>query len=313
MVDDPTLTWDDAERAALVALLRERPGRMSWAEIAAEVSASESARAVWSRLVPEDLFGTEPVAITAAIADVESWRTSDFRFSTFLDPEYPVQLREVHEMPPVLFSRGSLRVVDPAVSVVGSRKASDRGLRVASTLAGDLARRDITVVSGLAAGIDTAAHEAALDVGGRTVACIGTGITVSYPAENRALQERIARDGLVLSQFWPDAPPQRQNFPMRNAVMSGYGRATIIVEAGEHSGARIQARQAVEHGRSVILIDGVVQANAWAQEISLRPGVHVATSTRQVMDLVEEALNPSIPTEDLVTELIRDRGGRSHR
>ncbi|GAB2653235.1 hypothetical protein GCM10027271_09420 [Saccharopolyspora gloriosae] len=305
--------WDDTERAALIALLRERPQRMSWPDITAEVSSSGSARSVWDGLVPGDLFNTEPAALAEASADIERWRAEDFHFSTFLDHEYPAQLREVHEMPPVLFSRGSLRAADPGVSVVGSRKASARGLQVASTLARNLAERNITVVSGLASGIDTAAHTAALDSGGRTVACVGTGITVTYPAENRALQEHIARDGLVLSQFWPDAPPQRQNFPMRNAVMSGYGRATIIVEAGEHSGARIQARQAVEHGRPVILVDNVVEANTWAKDIARRPGVHVASGTQEVMDLVEEALNPSVPTEDLVDQLIRDQGGQSHR
>ncbi|WP_243796027.1 DNA-processing protein DprA [Saccharopolyspora gloriosae] len=318
MFDDPAAesaapVWDEAERAALVALLRERPDGLSWPELTAEVSGEGSARAVWERLVPGDLFGAESATLTQAASDVAAWRGADFEFLTFLDEAYPVQLREVHEMPPVLFARGTLRPADPGICVVGSRSASEHGRRVAGVIARNLAQRDITVVSGLAKGIDTAAHTAALEAGGRTVACIGTGITGHYPAENRELQERIAQDGLVLSQFWPDAPPRPQNFPMRNAIMSGYGRATVIVEAGEKSGARIQARRAVEHGRSVILIDKVVETNTWAKALVDRPGVHVATSTREVMDLAENLLHPKIPTDDLLSRFMAMRGEQDHR
>ena len=109
---------------------------------------------------------------------------------------------------------------------------------------------------------------------------------ISVAPENRALQDEIARRGLVLSQFWPDARPDRQSFPMRNATMSGYALATVV-EAGETSGARIQARMAVEHGRQVILTDRVVTRNAWARDLLGRPGVHVASSVDVVMDVVE--------------------------
>src|SRR5581483_252563 len=112
-------------------------------------------------------------------------------------------------------------------------------------------------ISGLAAGIDTAAHTAALESGGRTVAVIGTGITRCYPAANIELQEAIAHSGLVLSQFWPESSASKASFPMRNATMSAYGRATIVVEASEQSGARIQARLAVAHGRPVVLMNSV--------------------------------------------------------
>ena len=120
---------------------------------------------------------------------------------------------------------------------------------------------------------------------------LGTGISRAYPAENRGLQEEIAVGGLLLSQFWPDAPPQQRNFPMRNATMSGYGLATIVVEAGEHSGARIQARLAVEHGRPVILTSDVVERNAWAQALATRPGVAVAGSLRAVMASVSPIMS----------------------
>jgi DNA processing protein len=120
--------------------------------------------------------------------------------------------------------------------------------------------------------LSTAAHRAAVDSGGRTVAVIGTGIGRTYPAEDRGLQDEIARRGLVLSQFWPDAGPDKHTFPMRNVCLSGYGLATVVVEASEKSGARIQARLAVEHGRQVILTDQVVVRNEWAQALLTRSG-----------------------------------------
>ena len=149
----------------------------------------------------------------------------------------------------------------------------------------------ISVIAGLAAGIDTAAHEAALAKGGRTIAVIGTGINRHYPAANRRLQDTIAQRGLLLSQFWPDAPPQQHNFPMRNAVMSGYGIATVVVEADERSGARIQARMAVHHGRPVILTDMAVEATQWAKELTGRPDVRVASSLDDVVTVVRELVD----------------------
>jgi DNA processing protein len=163
----------------------------------------------------------------------------------------------------------------------------------------------ITVVSGLAAGIDTAAHTAALDAGGRTVAVLGTGINRVYPAVNRDLQERIACESLVVSQFWPDAAATKKSFPLRNATMSGYGRATIVVEAGETSGARIQARVGVEHGRPVILRDRVVQANEWAAALQHRPGVHIVSSVDEALGVVA-ALRPDL--DDVLTGVLATDG-----
>lgn len=146
------------------------------------------------------------------------------------------------------------------MSVVCSRAVSACSLSIAGSVAVGLVERGITMIAGLAKGIDTAAHTAALDAGGRTVAVIGTASPGITRPRTRELQDQVTADGLVISQFWPDAPPTKHSFPMRNAVMSGYGRATIVVEASEHSGARIQARQAVAHGRLVILTDLVVKA-----------------------------------------------------
>jgi DNA processing protein len=161
---------------------------------------------------------------------------------------------------------------------------------MASSISGALVAMNVTVAAGLAAGIDTVAHETALSKGGRTVAVIGTGINQHYPAVNRGLQERIATEGLLLSQFWPDAPPRQHNFPMRNAVMSGYGMATVVVEAGEQSGARIQARMAVKHGRPVILTDLVVNNTQWSKDLLDRPGVYVCSSIDEVTSVVRQLI-----------------------
>jgi DNA processing protein len=277
-----------SEGTALVALLRTRPDRLTWAQITAEVVAVGSAREVWeSRTTPTLMDGGEEDPLTVAARDVEAWQASGTRFVTILDAEYPARLLGIHEAPPVLFARGALIPDDVAVSVVGSRAASPTGIAIAQAVATSLVEGGMTVVAGLALGIDEAAHRAALDAGGRTVAVIGTGINKVYPRSSQALHSLIAEQGLLLSQFWPDAPPQRHTFLMRNATMSGYGLATVVVEAGEQSGARAQARMAVGHGRPVILTDLVVDRNDWAKSLLGRPGVHVARGRADVMQILD--------------------------
>jgi DNA processing protein len=294
--------WDDQERATLVALLQERPEAASWPQVAAEIMEAGSAWSVWDAAHAQSLFDAEtPDLITEAARHITDWRRAGLGVHTFRDVSYPAQLREIHQVPPVLFSRGALRPGELAVSVVGSREASDQSLDWAFAVSTALVSVGVTVVSGLATGIDTAAHIATLDAGGRTVAVIGTGINRAYPAANRDLQERIACEGLVLSQFWPDAPATKKSFPLRNATMSGYGRATIVVEAGQTSGARIQARVGVEHGRPVILRDCVVRDNEWARALQYRPGVHVVTSVDEVLNVVA-VLRPNL--DDVLTGVL---------
>lgn len=277
---------------------------MTWAQIAAEVADRHSAREVWDKHDARDLFGSSTEdALTDALADVRSWQRADFQFSTFLDEDYPRQLRDVHDFPPVLFTLGSRQLDKRGVSVVGSRAASEVGLRNAARLARLLTARRITVISGLAAGIDTAAHSATLESGGRTVAVIGTGITKCYPVANTELQAAIAHSGLVLSQFWPDSAGSKVSFPMRNATMSAYGRATIVVEAGEQSGARIQARLAVAHGRPVVLMDAVVRGTNWGAKLRDQPGVYLADTPDQAVDQVEQIMDSDDAIADLLADL----------
>jgi DNA processing protein len=282
-------TSDSAkERAALVALLRVRPGGAQWPDLMADVVEAGSAIAVWEARVPPALIPDPQLssALDEAEAAVQEWQAQGLRMITVLDRDYPARLRGIHQAPPVLFAEGTLIADDLAVSVVGSREASERGLHIATGVATSLVGEGLTVLSGLALGIDAAAHRAALAAGGRTVAMLGTGIRRAYPAEHRELQSQIGERGLVLSQFWPDAPPQKHTFPMRNATMSGYGLATVVVEASERSGARIQARVAVEHGRPVILTDLVLTRTEWAKALRGRPGVYEAGGTSEVLDIV---------------------------
>ena len=183
-----------------------------------------------------------------------------------LDEEYPANLELVFNLPPFLFVRGALSPSDArSVAVVGTRNASVEGLTRARTMACGLTQQGVTVVSGLARGIDAAAHMATLDEGGRTIAVIGTGITRTYPREHADLAERIAGSGAIVSQFWPDAPPTRYSFPMRNVTMSGISQGTVVIEASSTSGAKMQARLALEHGKYAFLIDSLVTRQPWAR------------------------------------------------
>lgn len=205
------------------------------------------------------------------------------RLTTVLDDDYPENLRLIYNLPPFLFYRGELRPEDArAVAVVGTRRPTEAGLRRARQLATRLATDGVVVLSGLARGIDTAAHEAALQAGGRTIAVLGTGIRRTYPPENADLAERIAATGALVSQFWPDTPPRQDTFPRRNVVMSGLGQGTVVVEASATSGAKMQARFALEHGKRVFLLTSLVHERPWAQAYIER-GAHEVTDSEDII------------------------------
>lgn len=280
------------ETAALVALLRT--GTRRWSEYADLVEEAGSVTAVLeaeradAQRTPTLFEDEDPISDLGEIAmEIEAWERDGMRLLTLLDPDYPENLRSVHDRPPFVFVAGQLQMRDArGVAIVGTRRASERGLRNARAVAEHLVDADYTVVSGLAAGIDTAAHIAALAHGGRTVAVIGTGLRRTYPAQNADLQREIATECAVISQFWPDAPPTRRSFPMRNAVMSGFALATVVVEASHTSGARMQARLALEHGRPVFLLESLLE-HEWARDYAERPGTHVVTSPEQITALVD--------------------------
>jgi DNA processing protein len=174
-------------------------------------------------------------------------------------PGYPAPLRHLADPPPVLFVRGTLLPCDAgAVAVVGSRRATPYGLRVARALAGDLARAGVTVVGGLARGIDAAAHGAALCAGGRTVAVLGSGLLNPYPPEHLDLLEEIAGTGAVVSEFPLRAAPLRRHFPQRNRLIAALSLGTLVVEASRTSGALGTVRHALDLGRAVMAVPGPV-------------------------------------------------------
>jgi DNA processing protein len=163
-----------------------------------------------------------------------------------------------------------------------------------------LAEQGVTVVSGMARGIDTVAHEAALDLGGRTLAVMGTGILQRYPKENADLADRIQANGALISQFWPSSPPGRHSFPIRNVVTSGISQGTVVIEASSTSGAKMQARLAIEHGKRVFLLESLVTDQKWAQDYVKKYG-RLVTVVREVDDVLSRLRSPQ-QVEELTTQ-----------
>jgi len=196
---------------------------------------------------------------TTAHAISERLRQLGISTLTLEDDAYPANLREIADPPPVLFVRGALTGQDAlAVALVGTRRATAYGTAVAERLATDLAAAGVTVVSGLARGVDTAAHRAAVDAGGRTLAVLGNGLDQVYPPSNTQLAERIVHSGALVSEFPPGTPPDAINFPRRNRIIAGLSRVTVIIEAGDRSGALITADFALEQGREVLAVPGSI-------------------------------------------------------
>ena len=286
------------ETAAVVALLRL--GKRPPSHYADLIEASGSATATLDRELAEDEHGQTSLnvgqsaeeMIAQARRDLAAWASNHIEVRTVLDPSFPANLRRVHDRPPLVFATGRIMPGDQtAMAVIGTRHPTPNGSERATQITAHLAERQITVISGLAAGIDTVAHTTALDHGARTIAVIGTGLLHSYPPENQALQAQIATRGAVVSQFWPDAGPTKQSFPQRDALMSGLSLATVIVEADSTSGTRTQARYALAHGRPVFLHETLLQL-PWARELSRRPATAVFASPEEITDRLEQLTDP---------------------
>lgn len=210
----------------------------------------------------------------------------DVRLLTLDDPSYPELLRQIYDPPFLLFMRGALtRADEAALAVVGSRRLTHYGRDQARRLSYQLAKAGFTVVSGLARGIDTAAHEAALAAGGRTIAVLGSGVGNVYPPENAALADRIAENGAVLSEFPVLYVPDKQSFPLRNRIVAGMSRGLLVVEAPAWSGALITANQALEQGRSVYAIPGPIDrpSSAGCNRL-IQQGAKLVCSAEDIID-----------------------------
>jgi DNA processing protein len=180
---------------------------------------------------------------------------------TWQDEAYPRRLKEIEQPPPVLYYRGMLQDEDNlSVAIVGTRRMTVYGRQVAEELASYLATNNVTIISGLARGIDKVAHEAAIRTGGRTLAILGCGVDRVYPPEHATLAEKIVKQGALISDYAPGTPPEGVNFPPRNRIISGLSLATVVIEAGEESGALITATFAAEQGREVFAVPGNIHA-----------------------------------------------------
>jgi DNA processing protein len=217
------------------------------------------------------------------------------RLVTWADESYPEALRHVYDAPLFLFVRGEILPSDAfAVALVGTREPSDYGRRMARSISEDLVRAGVTVVSGLARGIDAEAHAAALRAGGRTIAVLGCGIDVVYPSEHHRLQMHIARHGAVVSEFSPGMQPDAEHFPTRNRIISGMSLGTVVVEATEKSGSLITAELAVEQGREVFAVPGPVGSRSRGPHRLLRQGATLAETAEDVL----RELAPRLPLGD---------------
>jgi DNA processing protein len=205
------------------------------------------------------------------------------------DENYPRRLQELEQPPPVLYMLGELTSEDEwAVAVVGTRRVTAYGRQVAEDIAGTLARNGISVISGLARGIDSISHQAALHAGGRTIAVLGSGLDRIYPPENRRLAEQIAAHGALISDYPPGTPPEASNFPPRNRLISGLSLAVVIVEAGQTSGALITAAFAADQGREVFAVPGNISSpGSKGTNRLIRDGAQPLLHPEQVLEALE--------------------------
>lgn len=278
----------------VVRSLAEQLGSVE-AIFTADGAALQTARGVGPELARAILEQRERLDLAGELQAVEG---AGARILTPGDAEYPPSLREIHDPPLALYVRGALESRDKhAVAIVGTRRPSHYGREVAERLAGQLAQAGFTIVSGLAEGIDTAAHQAALKAGGRTVAVLGGALDRLYPPSNAGLAEAIAERGAVLSEFVMGREPDRTTFPIRNRIVSGMSMGLIVVEASLTSGAMITAKSANEQGRQVFAVPGRIDsARSLGCHSLIRSG---AALVRGLDDILEEfeLLLPRTPAE----------------
>ena len=247
----------------------------------------------------DDLLSLEGIGIHRAkkIKEFSDWDIVDKQVKIleskgiiimkFNDPSYPEMLREIEGAPIVLYMKGDITLQDRyAIAIVGSRKPSAYGTSVAESIAGELASMGFTIVSGMARGIDSLSHKGALRAGGRTIAVLGSGPDVPYPLENKGLMDKIAGCGCIISEFPPGTPPDRENFPRRNRIISGLSIGLLVIEATSDSGSLITAGYALEQGREVFAVPGnITSVTSEGTNELIKKG---AILTRKADDIVEE-------------------------
>ncbi|HJT69222.1 MAG TPA: DNA-processing protein DprA [Terriglobales bacterium] len=230
--------------------------------------------------------------------------TAGIRMIGLDDPEYPARLRQIYDPPLILYVRGNVEALArPGIAVIGTRHPTPYGIGMAERLACDLAARNVLIISGLARGVDTAAHRGAVTVKGKTVAVLGTGVDVIYPKENSRLADQIVNlDGAVISEFPLATFAAPQNFPIRNRIISGMSFGVLVVEAAEYSGTRITARCALEQNREVFAVPGnVTNKNSWGPNTLIKQGAKLVATWEDVWEElpadVRLTLNPESGAE----------------
>jgi DNA processing protein len=208
------------------------------------------------------------------------------------DPRYPPRLREIYDPPVVLFARGRVELLQSAMlGVVGTRRPTAYGMAAAEKLSTDLAFAGLTIASGMARGIDTAAHRGALTAGGGTVAVFGCGVDLVYPAENRKLSTEIVEKGLLVSEFPMGAPAYPQNFPIRNRIISGMSEGVLVVEGAQYSGSAITARLALDQHREVFAVPGSIMSKmSWGPNLLIKQGAKLVQDWNDVLEELPEAV-----------------------
>ena len=233
---------------------------------------------------------------------------------TWEDEAYPQRLKEIDQPPPVLYVRGELTTEDSwAVAVVGTRRVSAYGRQVTEELAGALAQNGVTVVSGLARGVDAVAHQSALKNGGRTIAVLGCGVDRIYPPEHAQLAAKLVASGALVSDYAPGTPPDASNFPPRNRIISGLSVATVVVEAGETSGALITAQFAVDQGREVFAVPGNILApQSKGTNALIAQGARPFLSARDLLDVLnltritqQREVRKVLPADEVEANLLK--------
>ncbi len=247
--------------------------------------ASELAAALGSSTLGEAIASSRDEA--ALDAELKKADSLGIRLVTLVDAEYPALLREIDDPPFALYARGKLPVdTARAIGIVGTRRGTQYGKMVAGRLASQLALKGIIVVGGLAAGVDAAAHQATLDVGGHTVAVLGSGLDVCYPKSNQALFERIATQGTILTEYPLGTRPAKWTFPQRNRILAGLCRGVVVVQAPARSGSLITARLALEQGREVFAVPGnITTATSAGSNGLIRQGAKIVET---IDDILEE-------------------------
>jgi DNA processing protein len=298
----PTPPRTEDDRLDCLRLVRSRRvGAVTYHRLLAEHGSARAALAALpgiARSAGVDQY--EPCPPGVVLAEMKQGHAAGARLLVHGEADYPEALADLPDAPPILWVLGDQALLNrPAVAMVGARNASSLGVRMARRLGQGLAEAGFTVVSGLARGIDTAAHQAALEVeaGARTVAIMAGGIDVIYPAENEALAREIAAKGCRVSEHPPGLEPQARHFPLRNRIVAGLARAVIVVEAAAKSGSLITAKAALDYGREVMAVPGhPFDARASGCNMLIRDG---AVLVRGTSDVLEALGAPSRPEPEL--------------